>query len=484
MSVGRGASVDERTTLEHGGYGAGDDAPRALGPLLFRLLSADDVARPSARWSLARAAEVDIGRAEHAGAERLATSLRVRVRDPFASSRHAHLQRDGAGWTVRDEGSRNGTAIDGQRAPAGEPVPLRDGALLEVGHTFFLFRRSAKGVSQHDLDLPEEADPLTLRPEWDVELAKAARLASTAHEILIEGESGSGKEVLARFIHERSRRTGPLVTVNCGALPEPLLEDELFGHVRGAFSGAHADRQGLFRAADTGTLLLDEVGDMPHGLQVKLLRVLEDHSVRPLGSEKELPVDVRLVAATNRDLEILVAEGKFRNDLLGRLGLVSLQVPALRERKEDLGLLVRAVLREAPVPLERIRFDLDALRPVLRYSWPLNVRELRRALLAAVDLAGVGEDGITTIRPHHLPEPVRELRKEGPTASVSGETAGAGTDLTAAERELRDSIVDHLRRTNGNVAEVARQMRKGRTQIQRWIARYGIDVQSARRPKI
>ena len=476
--------MDERTTLEHGGYGAGDDAPRALGPLLFRVLSADQLDQPSARWALARAAEVDIGRAEHAGAERLGTSLRVHVRDPFASSRHVHLERSDGEWTLRDEGSRNGTWIDGQRVPAGQPVPLRDGALLEVGHTFFLFRRSAKGVSQHDLDPPEGADPLTLRPEWDLELAKAARLAATAHEILIEGESGSGKEVLARFMHERSRRTGPLVTVNCGALPEHLLEDELFGHVRGAFSGAHADRQGLFRAADTGTLLLDEVGDMPHGLQVKLLRVLEDHNVRPLGSEKELPVEVRVIAATHRDLQSLVAEGKFRQDLLGRLGLVSLQVPALRERTEDLGLLVRAVLRQAPVPLERIRFDLDALRLVLRYSWPLNVRELRSALLAAVDLTGVGDDAVATIRPHHLPESVRELRKDGPTGSVPGEPAGGRTDLTAAERELRDSIVDHLRRTNGNVAEVARQMRKGRTQIQRWIARYGIDVQSARRPKI
>ncbi|HYV66262.1 MAG TPA: FHA domain-containing protein, partial [Myxococcales bacterium] len=174
--------MDERTTLEHGGYGAGDDAPRPLGPLLFRLLSADDLARPSARYSLARAAEVDIGRADHAGAERLGTSLRLRVQDPFASSRHAHLARDEGEWTVRDEGSRNGTAIDGQRVPQGEQVPLRDGALLEVGHTFFLFRRSAKGISQHDVDPPEGADPLTLRPEWDLELAKAARLASTAHE--------------------------------------------------------------------------------------------------------------------------------------------------------------------------------------------------------------------------------------------------------------------------------------------------------------
>jgi transcriptional regulator with GAF, ATPase, and Fis domain len=268
-----------------------------------------------------------------------------------------------------------------------------------------------------------------------------------------------------------------------------MFEDELFGHVRGAFSGAQAERQGLFRAAEGGTLLLDEVGEMPHGLQVKLLRVLEDRQVRPLGSERELQVDVRVIAATHRDLRSLVAQGRFRQDLLARLGLLSLHIPPLRERREDLGLLIRAVLRIAPTPLDRIRFDLDALRLVLGYSWPLNVRELRGALLAAVDLAGIGDGEIVTIRPHHLPQPLREPRASANPDGASEErvprprTPVVKLDLTAAERELRDRIVDHLRRTHGNVAAVARQMGKGRTQIQRWIARYGIEVAAARRTK-
>jgi len=267
--------VGGTTTLEHSGHGAGQDAPRVLGPLLFRLLTADDVAHPPARYSLERFAEVDIGRAQSYGARPSGTALRIDLRDPFASSRHVHLERQGGDWRVRDEGSRNGTAIDGERAPIGESLPLRDGALLEIGHTFFLFRRSARGIAAFDLEpIPEGVDPPTLQPEWEVELEKAERLASTTQGVLIEGESGTGKEVLARFLHERSRRAGPLVSVNCGGLPETMFEDELFGHVRGAFSGAQAEREGLFRAADGGTLLLDEVGDMPHGLQVKLLRVL------------------------------------------------------------------------------------------------------------------------------------------------------------------------------------------------------------------
>jgi len=481
------ADADSTTTLEHGQHGAGRGAPQQLGPLLFRLLSADDLSQPSVRYSLAPFAEVEIGRSGLSGKPPRPTALRVDVRDPFASSRHAHLERRDDGWRVRDEGSRNGTLVNGERTPAGEEVPLADGDLIEIGHTFFLFRASARGVSESGVEpVVDGEDPLTLSPEWELELAKAARLSRTSHEILIEGESGAGKEVLARFLHERSRRIGPLVCVNCAALPDTLFEDELFGHVRGAFSGAQAEREGLVRAAHGGTLLLDEVAEIPLGLQVKLLRVLEDHQVRPIGSEREIAVDVRVLAATNRSLEELVAEGKFRQDLLARLGLLSLRVPPLRERREDLGLLIRAILRAGAVPFDRVSFDLDALRLLLRHAWPLNVRELRRALLAAIDLAGAENGDAVRICPHHLPQTVRELRAGPP----SGDPAPAArarevkVDLTDAERELRDRVIEHLRRANGNVSDVARQMGKGRTQIQRWIARYGIiDVEALRRTK-
>jgi len=466
---------DPTTTLEHGRQEAGRGAPRTLGPFLFRLLCADDLTQPPARYPLSARTEADIGRGTGG------KGLCVDLADAFASARHAHLERGEGGWWARDEGSRNGTAINGRRLDAGEQARLGDGDLIEIGHTFFLFRSKARGLSESLLEpKPGEEDPPTLCPEWEMELAKAARLSRTSHEILVEGESGAGKEVLARLLHDRSRRAGPLVSVNCAAMPEALFEDELFGHVRGAFSGAQGEREGLIRAAGGGTLFLDEVGELTPGLQAKLLRVLEDHQVRPLGSEREVPVDVRVVAATNRSLQELAAQGKFRQDLLARLGLLSLRVPPLRERREDLGLLVRAVLRSGPRPPERIRFDLEALRQVLRYGWPLNVRELRRALLAAADLAAADEGESVRISPHHLPQAVQHPEAASGAAPAARPAQPAKADLTEAERELRDSVIDHLRQAKGNVSDVARRMGKGRTQIQRWIARFGIDVDSLR----
>jgi transcriptional regulator with PAS, ATPase and Fis domain len=463
----------------------GADAPGELGPLLFGVLCGEDLSQPPVRYSLSRVAEVGFGRARPPGAEIRGKVLRIGIADPFASSSHARLEQNwNSAWHVRDEDSKNGTLVNSERVRPGELVRLRDGDLLEIGHTFFLFRDSAHGNADRDAAIASDgSDALTLNPEWELELSKADKLARTSHEILILGESGAGKEVLARFLHDRSGRTGALVNVNCGALAENLLEDELFGHVRGAFSGAQADRQGLVRAAHEGTLFLDEIGDMPLGLQVKFLRVLEDHKVRPIGTEREFSVDVRVVAATNRNLEDLVAQGKFRGDLLARLGLLPIRVPALRDRREDLGLLIRAILRDAP--LERVRFKLDALRLVLRYPWPLNIRELRQALLAAVDLAGGDGAGPVVIARHHLPDAVQEPPPTSVSTALSREGQAPAPrrrdrELTDSEREVRDRIVDLLRRTDGNISAVAREMGKGRTQIHRWITLYGIDVAAVR----
>ena len=482
--------VDTANTLRDEGGGSVADAPHELGPLLFRILCADDLSQPPARYPLSRFVRAAIGRASVSAAREDGATLRIALRDPFASSRHVRLEGSGKSWHLCDEGSTNGTLINGERVPVGEQAPLREGDLLEIGHTFFLFRASARGIPESDLRLDSvAADALTLNPEWQLELAKAERLARTSHEILIQGESGVGKELLACFLHEKSGRSGAMVSVNCAALPESLLEDELFGHVRGAFSGAEGDRQGLVRAAHQGTLFLDEIGDMPLGLQVKFLRVLEDHKVRPVGSERELLVDVRVLAATQPDLEEMVAQRKFRHDLFARLGLLPLRVPALRERKEDLGLLIRSLLRATPQGLERVRFTLDSLRLVLRYSWPLNVRELRHALLAAVDLAGAEGEGPAVICPHHLPQAVRELRPSMPSSAALPPkrsvrvTRRLERDLTEPERELRDRLLDRLRRLDGNVAAVAREMGKGRTQVQRWMARFGIGVEVVRTAK-
>jgi len=453
---------------------ASADAPRELGPLLFRLLSADVPSDPSARFALAGLDRVTLGRADDAGfADDGARAARITVRDRYASGTHARIEAHGGALRVRDEGSRNGTWVDGRRLAPGEAAPLHDGALLEVGHTFFLFRASARGLTA---DGPRGSSPATLCPEWETELAKAAQLARTRHDVLVLGESGAGKEVLARLLHERSGRSGPFVGVNCAALPEHLLEDELFGHVRGAFSGALAHRLGLVRAAHGGTLFLDEIGDMPASLQARLLRVLEDHRVRPLGSETEIDVDVRVIAATHKDLAALAAKGEFRVDLVARIGLLPLRVPPLRVRREDLGLLIRGIYTHSLHAAADLRFDVEALRALLSYGWPLNVRELRSALLAAADLAGEGG----RIELHHLPAAVRGegaalAAHPSPSRAPSSPSRPAPAELDAESLAERDRIVRALCANGGNVAAAARELGTKRTNLQRRMARLGVD---------
>jgi transcriptional regulator with GAF, ATPase, and Fis domain len=311
---------------------------------------------------------------------------------------------------------------------------------------------------------------MTFKPEFALTLAAAGRLARRSHDLLITGESGVGKEVIARWLHQISGRRGQMVAVNCAAVPEHLLEDELFGHMKGAFSGADTDRMGLIRASHEGTLLLDEVGDMPFTLQAKLLRVLEDRRVRPLGSEREIPVDVLVIAATHRDLRAWVDEGRFRQDLLARLGLLPLPIPPLRERREDLGLLIRRILLELPSGLEEIQFEGDALRLLLLHPWPLNVRELRRIILAAVDLAREEDEGPINVGPQHL----RLTAADVAAAQLASGLPETG-ELSREDQQLRDQLVQLLRVQGGNVAAVARKLGKPRTQVQRLMARLGVD---------
>ena len=289
------------------------------------------------------------------------------------------------------------------------------------------------------------------------------RAAAADTPVLLTGESGTGKELLARALHTQSpRRAGPFLAVNCSAIPETLLESQLFGHRRGAFTDAREDRRGLFQEAGGGTLLLDEIGDMPRSLQGKLLRVLQEKEVHPIGAPAPVLVDVRIVAATNRDLEVLVADGRFRNDLYYRLNVITIRVPALRERGEDLVPLVAHFLEKHGRRLGRSGCTLssEALDVLRRHNWPGNVRELENAIERALVL---GRDDVLWI--DDLPETFR-LRPAG-----APRLDGQPVSLSEVEREY---ILKTLRAVRGNKAAAARLLGVDRKTLYRKLDLYGI----------
>jgi two-component system response regulator GlrR len=292
-------------------------------------------------------------------------------------------------------------------------------------------------------------------------LAQARRVAASDASVCIFGASGTGKELLAKAIHKASPRAdAPFVAVNCGAIPEGLLESELFGHKRGSFTGAVADRRGLFQAAQGGTLFLDEIGDMPLPLQVKLLRALEERKVRPVGSHENLDTDVRVIAATHRKLEERIASGEFREDLYYRLNVVKLYIPTLAERREDIPLLANSFLTRLAERYRRNRlgFSPEAMQLLVSASWPGNVRQLLNVIEQAVALAS------TEVIPESL---VRQALDAGDTAL---------TPLDEARRAFeRDYLVRILKITGGNVTKAARLAGRNRTEFYRLLERHSLE---------
>lgn len=289
----------------------------------------------------------------------------------------------------------------------------------------------------------------------------ARRVAKVDSTVLITGESGSGKERIAKLLHdESSRAKGPFIAVNCGAITETLLESELFGHARGAFSGATQDRPGLFEAAEGGTLLLDEIGEIPPSMQVKLLRALQERQIRRVGENTSRSVDVRIVAATNRDLAREVSVGNFRQDLYYRVNVVALHVPALRERQDDILPLARLLLGESALRMKRGVEEIgpEAAERLLRYGWPGNVRELENAMERAVALAPG-----TRVELDDLPDDVRRPSVVVPSLS------GAIRPLEEIEKEY---ILESLERNGGNHTRTAQQLRIGSATLYRKLKSY------------
>ncbi len=299
----------------------------------------------------------------------------------------------------------------------------------------------------------------------------AMEIAHTDVTVLITGESGTGKELLARAIHDASPRTGgPLIAINCAGIPEPLLESELFGYQKGAFTDAKTTKPGRFQLADRGTLFLDEIGEMSLGVQAKLLRVLEDHLVEPLGGLRGLKVNIRVIGATNQDLRDLIAKGRFREDLYYRLHVCQLHIPPLRERREDISALLRSFLeaseRERGVRIRRV--SPEALTALQEYHWPGNVRELHNVVEWITISCKEGE-----IRPEHLPAYLFDpSAAQGGNGAASREIPSLLSYGLSVEDMEKAMLTEALRKSGGNVSEASRLLKITRNTLRYRMAKY------------
>ncbi|MFH1464001.1 MAG: sigma 54-interacting transcriptional regulator [Pseudomonadota bacterium] len=419
---------------------------------LLVLFSPDEAAR--GRIALLEGRSLRIGRLGH-----LAGPLAID--DPLLSREHAELRPDGdGGWAVHDLGSSNGTFLEGQRV---SQATLASGAILRAGGTLLLYEHIE--LDPDTLLEPEVPDLLGPSVAMQRLRGELGLVAPRRVPVLILGESGVGKERVASELHRRSGREGPLVAVNCAAIPENLIESELFGHVEGAFSGATRARLGLFHEADGGTLFLDEVGEMPAALQPKLLRVLADGEVRRVGSTRSQRVDVRVVAATNVAIQDAIRRQDFRGDLYARLAGWVLEVPPLARRRQDILPLAQHFLeRESP----GLTLRGSTAEALLLHSWPYNVRELEQAMgQAAIRATDQGQ-----VHLRHLPADLRATlpRSGSPKAAVP---LALQVDRTATPGARELALV--LRHYQGNLAQVAAFFGKDRRQVYRWIQRHGLD---------
>ncbi len=390
---------------------------------------------------------------------------------PAVSRKHAELTTERGRFVVRDLGSTNGTLVDGKRV---DEASLEANAELRLGDAIFkLVENDGFQFASYGLDgqmvlggtrLTRHGTTLIGGFQMDEIAAAIERVAPTELSVLVLGESGTGKEVAARELHDKSGRKGHFSAVNCAALPENLIESELFGYKKGAFSGADRDKTGLIQAAQGGTLLLDEIGDMPLSAQAKLLRVLQSKEVLPVGATRPEPVDVRVVAATHRDLGRLQKDGSFRRDLFARLNEFSLVLPPLRDRKEDILQLVRFFLHKHGRPELALSFPFVA--GLLHHDWPYNVRELEAAIKRAAAMCPS-----PLLEEEHLPASVKE--------AIIDYASGSPSPVTS-ETPTEDELRELLRAEGGNVAAVGRRLGKARMQIHRWMKRFSIDIDDFR----
>jgi DNA-binding NtrC family response regulator len=432
----------------------------------------DDVSRSSSDAAVAGIVLVFSGGAPMVRALPLTRAPLIIARDDFAGSpipddrlsrAHAAITVDDARWTVRDLNSRNGTFLDGVQVNDTASATCGEAAsVLRLAHSVFLLVPDVRPFLE--ADAVRNLDGYVVGPALQSALDRVVRAATAQETLLITGESGAGKELAARTFHAQAGRPGaPFVAVNCAAIPEGVAERLLFGAKKGAYSGAAADVAGYLESADGGTLFLDEFGELDQAVQAKLLRAIETREVLPLGAARGRRIDVRLVAATNRDLRKAVHSGRFRADLFFRLALGEVRIPALRERREEIPwLIAREVVRVASgLTAHGKLVEACCLRP-----WPGNVRELSGEIRrAAIDSAAAGEQ-------------VVPLERLAPTAGAAlaekTDSDAAAGSIPPATEITREAIQSALDLSRGNVSATARILGIHRTQLYRLLKKHGL----------
>jgi len=390
----------------------------------------------------------------------------VVLTDAWVSRRHCSVSPTTHGFAISDLGSKNGTVIDGV---AVTKVVAPPGVAIRIGKTLIQLMPADEVVDIPPSDSDHfgglHGDSLVMRHVFAV----LERASKTSAPVLFLGESGTGKELMARGVHDASpRKDGPFVVFDCGASTDNLIESDLFGHVRGAFTGAIGDRVGAFAAASGGTLFLDEIGDLPVALQPKLLRMLEAGEVIPVGGRKSERYDVRVVAATHRDVFGEVARGGFRGDLYYRLAVVEVHVPPLRQRISDLAKLIAMFLDRAGAHALAKQVGGVALERLEHYHWPGNVRELRNVITRAVALAGPDDDFQSlpfVLRPTAAPPESNPVRADRPFHEAKDETVA---------RFEREYLSDLVQRASGNLSQAARTAGLERKFLYKLLERNGL----------
>jgi DNA-binding NtrC family response regulator len=372
----------------------------------------------------------------------------ITLDDPSASRHHASVHVEGERVRVVDH-SKNGTFVDAKRV--GDEA-IEDSALIRMGDAIMLFRWRAERIMDG-----EAAELIGRAPEMRRLRREIQLVAASDATVLVTGESGSGKELVARALHQLSERKGRFIALNASAIVSTLAESELFGHASGAFTGAEVAREGYLRAANGGTFFLDEVGELPAAIQPKLLRALEERCVTPVGSTEPVPIDVRFVAATHRDLEDEVRGGSFRGDLFARLAEWILDVPPLRDRREDVLILLSHFLAPSSPAL-----DADLAEALILHPWPYNVRELAK-VAKELSIRGKGEPKLTrSLVEHRLDAP----RPESRASALEPPDRG----------ELERLLAEH----RGNIAKISRALGRSRRQVYRYLEEHGLDLERFR----